>query len=141
MEFLKAMGGKVVGIVVGGAVTLVVIIAAISWFTMTPAARDQLLSDTGAVFKAIGIFLGWLLLVVVIPWATFMLIGWVGRFETNLAGVALVVVYTALEAVLLAWLYGWAVHGVFRWVLFIGAALVAGVYNLLACDWIAEKVS
>jgi len=146
MEFLKAMGGKVVGIVVGGAVTLVVLIAAVSWFTMSPADRDRLLADTGAVLKAIGIFLGWMLLVGVVPWATFLLLGWAHRVESHVGGInlalgTLIFVYTAAEAVILAWVYGWSVHGAFGWVLFAGATLVAGVYNLLACDWIAEKVS
>ena len=36
---------------------------------------------------------------------------------------------------------GVLVHGPTAWAFFAAATLVAGVYNLLACDWIAEKVS
>ena len=141
MDFLKTIGGKIIGSIVGGIVALLVVISAVSWFTMSPAERQELLSDTGAVLKAIGIFIGWVLLVGVVPWATFFLIAKVARIPNNLAGAALVVAYTALEAVLLAWMYGWSLHGVMAWVFFIAAVLVAGVYNLFACDWIAEKVS
>jgi|SRR4051812_16690758 len=137
MDFLKSIAGKIVG----GVVALGVIIAAVSWFTMSPADRQEILSDTGTVFKWIGIFLGWLLVVGVVPWVTVVLIRRVDEMESNLAGAALVVVYTAAEATLLAWLYGWSVRGAVAWTFFAAATLVAGVYNLLACDWIAEKVS
>jgi hypothetical protein len=43
--------------------------------------------------------------------------------------------------VLLAWLFGWTVKGAMPWTFFIAATLLAGVYNLFTCDWIAEKVS
>ena len=38
MEFLKGIAGKIVG----GVVALLVIIAAVSWFTMAPADRQQI---------------------------------------------------------------------------------------------------
>ena len=137
MDFLKGIAGKIVG----GVVALLVIIAAVSWFTMAPADRQQILSDTGRVLKWIGIAIGWLLIVAAVPWATFLVIRKAAEFDNNLAGAALVVVYTAAEAVLLGWLYAWRVHGPAAWAFFAAATLVAGVYNLLACDWIAEKVS
>lgn len=136
MDFLKSIGGKVVG----GAVALAVIIAAGSWFMMSPGERQHLLSDTGRVVKAIGMGLGWLAVVGLVPWATFFVIGRVAEARNNLAGAALVFVYTAAEAVLLAWLFGWGVRGAFAWAVFAAATLVAGVYNLFACDWIAEKI-
>jgi hypothetical protein len=42
---------------------------------------------------------------------------------------------------MLAWLFDWQMPGATAWSFFAVGALVAGVYNLLACDWIAEKVS
>ena len=42
---------------------------------------------------------------------------------------------------LLAWLFGWSVHGAMPWTFFAAATLLTGVYNLFACDWIAEKIS
>ena len=48
--------------------------------------------------------------------------------------------YTIIEAVVLAWLFGWSLHGAMPIVFFSAAALLAGVYNLFTCDWIAGEV-
>src|SRR6478752_5752566 len=66
MDFLKGIAGKIVG----GVVALLVIIAAVSWFTMNPADRQQILSDTGRVLRWIGTAIVWLLFVGAVPWAT-----------------------------------------------------------------------
>jgi hypothetical protein len=100
---------------------------------MDPATRESILSGTGKI-------LGWLLLVGLVPWASFFLIGWVARFDNNLAGALLVFGYTVLETLLLAWLFDWDIHGAAKWTFLGGGALLAGVYNLFTCDWLAEKV-
>ena len=130
MEFLKTVGGKVVG----GIVTLVVIIAAISWWRLDPGARQHIIGNTGKI-------VGWFGLVLIVPWASFFVIGRVGRMDSNLAGAALVLVYTALEMFLLAWLFGWSIHGSTQWTFMVFGGLLAAVYNLFTCDWIAEKVA
>jgi hypothetical protein len=129
MDFLKTVTGKVVSGVVG----LVVIIAAISWWRMDAATKRMLLSGTGKI-------VGWLGIVIVVPWATFFVVGWVGKMRSNRAGAVLVFTYTALEAMLLAYLFDWRMPGVTAWTFFTLGALVAGVYNLLVCDWLAEKL-
>jgi hypothetical protein len=130
MEFLKTVGGKVAG----GVVALVVIVAGISWWQMDPATRQNLLSNTGRI-------MGWFGIVLLVPWVTFFVIGRVGRMESNAAGAVLVVVYTALEMVLLAWLFEWKVAGAVGWTFLALGCLLAAVYNLFTCDWIAEKVA
>jgi hypothetical protein len=130
MDFLKTVTGKVISGVCG----LVVVIAGISWWRMDPATKHMLLSGTGKIVSWGGV-------VLLVPWATFFLIGWVGRRDSNAAGAALVLGYTALEAMMLAWLFDWRLPGPTAWSFFAVGALVAGVYNLLACDWIAEKVT
>lgn len=129
MEFLKTIAGKVVA----GAVALVVILAAISWWSMEEATRQALLSGTGKV-------VAWLGVVLLVPWATFFLIGRVARFESNLAGGSLVLVYTGLELMLLLWLFDWSPGSTAAWVFTALGGLLAAVYNLFTCDWIAEKV-
>ena len=130
MDFLKSVTGKVVG----GLVALGVIVCGISWFRMDAASRSAILTNTGHMAA-------WLGIVVVLPWATFFIIGRVGKLDSNLAGGILVFVYTALEIVLMFWLLNWSVSGAGKW-MFVGfGALLAAVYNLLACDWIAEKVT
>lgn len=129
MDFLKTVGGKVAT----GLVSLAVIAGAISWYEMDPVTRHEIVTGTGRI-------LGWLGVMLVLPWATFFLIGRVARTESNFAGAALVFAYTAIEAVLLAWLFSWGVKGATAVTFFLAAILLAGAYNLLTCDWIAEKV-
>jgi hypothetical protein len=130
MDLLKSVTGKVVA----GAVSLAVVAAGISWWQMDDATRQMLLSGTGKIVS-------WLLVVLLVPWATFFLTTWVAKRESNAAGAALVATYTLLEAVLLAWLFDFSVPGVTAWTFLIVGALFAAVYNLLVCDWLAEKLT
>src|SRR3954470_24112933 len=90
MDFLKSAGGKVLS----GLVALAVIAAGISWWRMDQATRDALLTGTGRIVS-------WLGVVLLLPWATFFLIGRVGRTDSNAAGAGLVLGYTLAEALLL----------------------------------------
>ena len=130
MEFLKTVGGKVVS----GLVVLAVLASAISWWQMEPATRHAILAGAGKIAA-------WFGCVLLIPWASFFLIGRVARMDSNGAAAALVGAITLVEAAVLAWLFGWSVGGATAWVFYAAAVLLAGVYNLLACDWIAEKVT
>ncbi|MGA3068081.1 MAG: hypothetical protein ABSF29_14650, partial [Tepidisphaeraceae bacterium] len=64
----------------------------------------------------------------------------VGRMESNLAGGVLVAAYSLAEILLLAWLFHWQILTSTAWTFLVFSGLVAGTYNLLVCDWIAEKV-
>ena len=130
MDLLNSVTGKVVG----GAVALAVVAGGISWWRMDDGTRQMLLTGTGRIVS-------WLGIVLLLPWATFFVTGWVARRESNAAGAALVAAYTIAEAVLLAWLFHWQVPGATAWTFLIVGTLFAGVYNLLTCDWIAEKIS
>lgn len=136
MNFLTTITGKIVG----GLVSAAVVGMGITWWFMEPAKREQILTGTGHFFGNVVTVIGWLLVVGVLPWVTFYFIGWVGSLGHNIAGAILVLGYTAIESVLLAWLFNWSIHGATAIVFFSGATLLAGAYNLFACDWIAEKV-
>lgn len=129
MDFLKTVTGKIVT----GLVALAVIAAAISWWQMEPQTRSMIVSGTGKI-------IGWLLAILILPWATFFLSTWVAKFDSNLAGGILVLCYTLLELLVLAWLFNWNIHGTASWTFLVVGGLVAGAYNLLVCDWIAEKL-
>jgi hypothetical protein len=129
MDFLKSMTGKVVS----GLVALGVIAAGISWWQMDPETRQMLLTGTGRIFS-------WLGIVLIVPWATFFVIGRVAKYDNNLAGAVLVGGYTLIETLLLAWLFHWHVPGATAWTFLALGGLFAAVYNLFTCDWIAEKV-
>lgn len=130
MDFLKTVSGKVISGICG----LIVVLAGISWWRMDASTKDMLLSGTGKIVSWFGI-------VLLVPWATFFIITWVAKMEKNAAGAALVFTYTLAEALLLAWLFNWSLPGATAWTFFAVGTLVAGVYNLLACDWIAEKLA
>lgn len=130
MEFLKSITGKIVS----GLVALVVIASGISWWRMDEATRAGLLSGTGRIFS-------WLGVVLFLPWATFWLIGWVGKRDSNVSGAVLVSSYTLVELLVLLWLFGFSVHGAVAWTFLVVGVLFAGVYNLFTCDWLAEKVA
>jgi hypothetical protein len=129
MGFFKTILGRVVS----GLVALAVVAAGISWWQMDVSTRQMLVSGTGRIF-------GWLGIVLALPWISFGIIGWVAKKDSNAAGGVLVGIFTVLETVLLAWLFGWHIDGTAGWTFLILGGLVAGVYNLLICDWIAEKV-
>ena len=122
------MAGKIVS----GLVAVAVIAVGISWWRMSASAKDALLRNTGNI-------VAWSGVVLLLPWVTMFIISWVGRMRSNLAGGTLVAVYTALELVLLLWLFGWSMPSTTAWS-FVGVGtLIAAVYNLFACDWIAER--
>jgi len=129
MDFLKTIGGKVAT----GLVVLAVFAAGLAWYQMDPSTRHGIVSGTGRIVS-------WISIVAAAPWVTFFVIAWVARFESNLAGGLLIAGYTIVEAVLLAWLFGWSVHGPTAIGFFAAGVLIAAAYNLLTCDWLAEKV-
>ncbi|HEY1921992.1 MAG TPA: hypothetical protein VGG44_04445 [Tepidisphaeraceae bacterium] len=129
MEFLKSITGRIVT----GLVALGVVAAAISWWQMDESTRQMLVSGTGRIFA-------WLGVVLALPWASFAVIGWVARMESNAAGGALIALYSIAEVLLLAWLFHWHMPNPAAWTFLLLGGLVAGVYNLLVCDWLAEKV-
>lgn len=130
MDFLKTVTGKVVSGIVG----LLMVSLGIMWWRTDPATKHMLLSGTGKITS-------WLFIVILLPWATFFISSWVEKFKSNLAGGILVFAYTLLETLLLLWLFNWTIPGAVAWSFFVVGALVALVYNLLICDWIADRMS
>lgn len=140
-SILHTIVGTVTGRVVGGIVALAVLGGGIALWRMDPANWEALKQGTGSVLTVIGKILGWVLGVGLLPWATFFLSTAAERMKHNAAGVVLVIAYTALGATSLLWLFDWQLHGATAWVFFVAAVLVALVYNVLICDWIADRMS
>ena len=129
MDFLKTITGKVVS----GLVALAVIAGGISWYRMDETTKQAIVSGTGKIFS-------WLGVVLIVPWLSFAVIGRVAKTQSNAAGAALVLCMTGIEIVLLGWLFNWSIAGRAAWTFVLLGGLVAAIYNLLVCDWIAEKV-
>ena len=130
MDLLKTVTGKVVG----GATVLAVVAGGISWWQMDDATRQMLLSGAGRI-------VAWISIVLTLPWVTFFVIGRVARLESNLAGGVLVLGYTLIELALLGWLFDWSIAGATAWTFVAAGGLLAAVYNLFTCDWIAERLA
>lgn len=128
MDFLKSITGKILG----GVIALAVIAGGISWWTLDEATRQIILDGSGKI-------MGWLGIVLILPWASFFIIGRIARLESNLAGGGLILGYTLIEMLLLAWLFDWSIAGRAAWTFFILGGLLSAAYNLFVCDWIAEK--
>jgi len=129
MDFLKTVTGKVVS----GLVALVVIVCAVSWYRMDSQTKDGLISGTGKITS-------WLGVVLIVPWLSFALIARVGKMRSNAAGAMLVLGLTLAELLTLGWLFNWSIAGRTAWTFLLLGGLVAAIYNLLTCDWIAEKM-
>jgi FtsH-binding integral membrane protein len=129
MDFFKRVGA----IVIGGLVALGVLAGAISWWRADPATHDWLL-------RIIGHCLAWMAIVLMVPWATFFIVSAVARKDSNAAGGVLVGTYTVIELALFFWLFHTSAWDATMFVILVGAGLFAAIYNLFACDFIAEKV-
>jgi hypothetical protein len=143
MDFLKSMAGSMVTVVVAGIVLFLVAIGLVGYYQMDPADRtamwDSLLGGLGTTGRVILWSGVWLVIVALLPVVTFFISAWAGRRDSNLAGAALVMGYTAVDLLVLAWLFDWSIRGAGGWTLFILGGIVAAVYNLFMCDWLAEK--
>lgn len=129
MDFLKGIGGKVVG----GIVMLGVVVAGIAFYQAGPEGRAVFFDSSGKI-------LGWTLIVVLVPWALFWLVVKVARQESNSSAALLVGALTVAELLALWWMFDFGVGGPVAITFFAVGALLAAVYNLLTCDWIADKL-
>jgi hypothetical protein len=128
MDFLKTVGGKIVG----GLVAVAVIAVVIVFWQMDARTRSSIFTGTGNV-------VAWFAIVAMWPWVSFAIIRWVNGFHSNLAGGLLVIGYTSAELALLVWLFGWPGSAT-GWTFTGVGILLAAAYNVFACDWIAEKL-
>jgi len=129
VDFLKTLTGKIVS----GAVGLAVVAAGISWWQMDAGTRQMLISGTGRI-------IAWLGIVLFLPWVTFFVSTWASKKDSNIISAVVVLSYTILELLLLGWLFEWHFPTGVAWTFFAVGGLFAGAYNLLTCDWLAERL-
>jgi len=129
-RFLKVLGWKTAS----GVMLLATVVVGITWWQMDPSTRQSILSGGLRI-------VAWLGMVGLLPWATFFVIRRVAEMDSNTAAGILVGAYTVLELLVLLWLFGWRIGGGTAWVFVAVGVLLAAVYNILVCDWIAEKLA
>ena len=123
------MGAKVIG----GVVLLGVVVAGIAFYQAGPEGR-------AAFFGVSGRIVGWSLMVAVGPWLLFWLIAHVARRDSNAAAATLVGGLTLVELLVLWWMFQFEVGGTVAVSFFVVGVLLAAAYNLLVCDWIADRL-
>jgi hypothetical protein len=128
MEFAK----KVALFIVAGVVLFGVIAASAAWFTTAPADRSAAIAAAGRVAGALGIGL-------LLPWLTYFFSTAAARRDSNAVGVALVAGYSLIDALLLAWAMRFTFSSATATVLCVFGVLLLATYNLLTCDWLAER--
>src|SRR4028118_12136 len=119
--------------VLGGVIALGVIVGAISWFQLTGDQRS-------AAIGTVGRLIAWVLVVLLLPWATYFITTAVARRESNAAGVLLVAGYTIADILAGALLLGTGWTGTTAAIVGVVGLLIAVAYNILACDWIADRL-
>lgn len=122
----KYLGGKVVTALLIVAVGLIGV-----YFWRNP---DKLEDLWGTIRSS----LIWLGFVAVLPWALFFMPGWILKFESNSAAAILLVAYLICDILMAMWLADWHIEGSLTWGVVIVGFLVAGIYNFLVCDSLAE---
>lgn len=124
----KYVGGKVLGAAIFVASALIVI-----WYWQLPPESKN------AIWLALRNGLIWIAFAVTLPWALFFVPAKVLRMESNAASAVMLAGYLALDALMAFWMAGWHVSGVIAWGVLIVGLLAAGVYNLLVCEYLAER--
>jgi hypothetical protein len=127
--FLQSTAGKVVTAVL----VLSTFVLGYGYFGMSAEQRSAIVG---------GVFYGavWVVVVAMVPGAAIPVVGWVKRLESNAAAGWMIAGLTLLEAGVLAWSTGLWQGGWMGWGLIAAGGMVAGVYNLLVLDWLAERV-
>jgi len=103
------------------------------WYWQLPAESKQ------AIWTALKLGLLWIGFAAVLPWALFFVPPLVLRAESNLAGVAVLLGYLALDVLAGLWLAGWQVGSAAGWAVLILGFLAAGVYNFLVSEFVASR--
>ncbi len=93
-----------------------------------------------AVARFVGGIVLWLALATLLPWATFFLVAWVQRAESNLPAAGLLLFWAAVDGAL-AWLIsGGGAPDAGRWLAIGLAFCLGGLYNLIAANQIANRL-
>jgi hypothetical protein len=124
---LSRVGEKVLGWIALAIVALLAI------------AIYQMPSDTkAAIWSGLWRSLAWVGLAAAVPWSAALIIRRVAQAETNWAGVGLIAGLCLVDVIAAALLMtGWPVGG-WGWFAGLGALALAGTYNFLVAEYLAD---
>jgi hypothetical protein len=125
---LGRLGEKILGWIALG---LLLLLGFAIW-QMEPATR-------WAIWNGIWRTIVWVLLAVAVPWGARPFVGRALKAGTNWAGAALIAVCVCVDAIIgLVLLRGWPAGG-WGWLAALAALAVAGTYNYLVTEYLAEQ--
>jgi len=128
-SLLGRVGERVLGYV---ALALLVLLGVALW-RMGPEGR-------AALWSAIWRTSAWLIVVAVLPWVARLFIGRLLEIGSNWVGVALVGSLTMVDLVVGLILLGGLPSGGWAWVAGLVALAIAGTYNYLVAEYLAEQI-
>lgn len=99
----------------------------------TPADTKQ------AIWSAVWRSVVWLLIVTAVPWSARLFVRRLMELGTNWAGVALIAGFTLIDAVAGIMLMTAWPPGVWTWLAAVGVVGLAGSYNYLVAEYLAER--
>lgn len=109
-----------------------IVLAGVGLWQMGPEGR-------GALWSATWRSAAWLAIAAVVPWIASLFIERLLELRTNWAGAALVAVLVAFDALAgILLLSDWPASG-WAWVAAIGVLGVAGTYNFLVAEYLAQR--
>lgn len=121
---------------VGGRLLTAVIVLGVGltgfWFYRHPEHIEQL-------WRAARGGLLWIGFAAMLPWALFFLPRWVLKAESNVLAAGVLLAYLAADVLMALFLAGWDMGGSLSWAMLILGCLIAGFYNFLVCDFLAER--
>ncbi|GMU82066.1 MAG: hypothetical protein AMXMBFR47_19370 [Planctomycetota bacterium] len=100
----------------------------------------QMPADTkSAIWSGFWRSVVWFLLAAGVPWTAALFIRRVVQFGTNWAGIGLIAGFTLADVLLgISLMTVWP-SGAWAWAATIAAVSVAGIYNYLVCEYLAER--
>jgi hypothetical protein len=125
----KFVGGKVLT-----AVLVVTSAVVVIWYYRLP------LEDRAAIWLTARNVLVWIAFVAVLPWATFFVSARAVRADSNPVSALMLLGYLAADIAFALYLTGGSVGGTFQAAILILGFLCAGLYNFVACEFVADRV-
>lgn len=124
----KFIGGKILT-----AILVVTSVLIVIWYYRLP------LEDRAAMWAAARDVLVWIGFVLVLPWATFFVPARVVRADSNVISGLMLLGYWIADIAFALYLTGGTVGGTFQAAILILGFLCAGLYNFLACEFVADR--
>ncbi len=119
-------------------VAMVMVLVAIGVIVLVWQYHDRLPS-WASVWSFVGGLVLWVVLVGLLPWATYFAVVWIEKAESNVPAAILLSAWAVLDGLAAWWLTG-GTGGAGRWFIVGLAFCVGGLYNLIVANLIANRV-